>query len=128
MASIDFKRGRDELTAARRDLRGLLFAAFFFSIFVNLLMLTGPLYMLQVYDRVLGSRSEATLWALSALMAVMYLAMGLLDFARGRIMARIGADGAMRARMAAAEEEVAAGRIGPAAAASQVLDPILPRR
>ena len=91
MASIDFKRGRDELTAARRDLRGLLFAAFFFSIFVNLLMLTGPLYMLQVYDRVLGSRSEATLWALSALMAVMYLAMGLLDFARGRIMARIGA-------------------------------------
>ena len=91
MASIDFKRGRDELTAARRDLRGLLFAAFFFSIFVNLLMLTGPLYMLQVYDRVLGSRSEATLWALSALMAVLYLAMGLLDFARGRIMARIGA-------------------------------------
>ena len=91
MASIDFKRGRDELTAARRDLRGLLFAAFFFSIFVNLLMLTGPLYMLQVYDCVLGSRSEATLWALSALMAVMYLAMGLLDFARGRIMARIGA-------------------------------------
>ena len=91
MAFIDFKRGRDELTAARRDLRGLLFAAFFFSIFVNLLMLTGPLYMLQVYDRVLGSRSEATLWALSALMAVMYLAMGLLDFARGRIMARIGA-------------------------------------
>jgi ATP-binding cassette subfamily C protein len=91
MAPIEFKRGREELDAARRDLRGLLFAAFLFSIFVNLLMLTGPLYMLQVYDRVLGSRSEATLWALSALMVVLYAAMGVLDYARARVMSRIGA-------------------------------------
>ena len=91
MAQMEFKRGRDELDASRKDMRGLLFAAFFFSVFVNLLMLTGPLYMLQVYDRVLGSRSEPTLWALSALMAVLYLAMGVLDYSRGRIMARIGA-------------------------------------
>ncbi|MGV8988100.1 MAG: type I secretion system permease/ATPase [Cypionkella sp.] len=91
MAQLEFKRGRDELDATRRDMRGLLFSAFFFSIFVNILMLTGPLYMLQVYDRVLGSRSEPTLWALSALMAVLYLCMGFLDYARGRVMARIGA-------------------------------------
>ena len=38
-----------------------------FSLFINLLMLTGPIFMLQVYDRVLGSRSEATLVALAAL-------------------------------------------------------------
>lgn len=69
----------------------LVAAAVFFSIFVNLLMLTGPLYMLQVYDRVLGSRSEATLVALSLLAAFLFLAMGLLDHARGRILARIGA-------------------------------------
>ena len=69
----------------------LVAATVFFSIFVNLLMLTGPLYMLQVYDRVLGSRSEATLVALSLLAAFLFLAMGLLDHARGRILARIGA-------------------------------------
>ena len=49
-------------------------------------MLTGPLYMLQVYDRVLGSRSEETLIALSILVAFLYGMMGLLDYARGRIM------------------------------------------
>jgi len=91
MSQIEFKRGRDELDATRKDMRGLLFAAFIFSVFVNILMLTGPLYMLQVYDRVLGSRSEPTLWALSGLMAFLYLMMGVLDYSRGRIMARIGA-------------------------------------
>jgi ATP-binding cassette, subfamily C, bacterial len=56
-----------------------------------MLMLTGPLYMLQVYDRVLGSRSEATLVALSILVIFLFLAMGLLDHARSRLLARIGA-------------------------------------
>ncbi|GAB1477831.1 type I secretion system permease/ATPase [Paracoccaceae bacterium] len=59
--------------------------------FVNLLMLTGPLYMLQVYDRVLGSRSEPTLIAISALVIFLFLMMGLLDHARGRLLARVGA-------------------------------------
>ena len=54
-------------------------------------MLTGPLYMLQVYDRVRGSRSEATLIGLSILVIFLYGMMALLDFARGRIMARVGA-------------------------------------
>ena len=91
MSQTEFKRGRDEIDATRRDMRGLLLAAFLFSVFVNILMLTGPLYMLQVYDRVLGSRSEPTLWALSGLMAFLYLIMGILDYSRGRIMARVGA-------------------------------------
>lgn len=91
MAGADYKRGQDEITATRADQRGLLIAVFAFSVFVNLLMLTGPLYMLQVYDRVLGSRSEATLVALSVLVAFLFLAMGVLDHARGRLMARIGA-------------------------------------
>jgi ATP-binding cassette subfamily C protein len=72
-------------------MRGLLVGAFVFSVFVNALMLTGPLYMLQVYDRVLGSRSEPTLWALTGLMAFLFLVMGVLDYTRGRIMARVGA-------------------------------------
>ena len=83
--------GAAELRAARRESRPLFIAAFVFSIFVNLLMLTGPLYMLQVYDRVLGSRSEETLAALSILVVFLYAMMGLLDYARGRILSRIGA-------------------------------------
>jgi ATP-binding cassette subfamily C protein len=58
---------------------------------VNALMLTGPLYMLQVYDRVLGSGSEATLVALSVLVIGLFLAMGVLEYARGRVMAIVGA-------------------------------------
>lgn len=83
--------GKLELNAARRESRPLFIVAFVFSIFVNLLMLTGPLYMLQVYDRVLGSRSEETLVALSILVVFLYAMMGLLDYARGRILSRIGA-------------------------------------
>jgi ATP-binding cassette subfamily C protein len=47
--------------------------------------------MLNVYDRVLGSRSFETLVALSVLVGFMYLMMGILDYARGRIMGRVGA-------------------------------------
>ena len=54
-------------------------------------MLTGPLFMMQVYDRVLGSRSEETLLALFVLMAFLFGMMGLLDFVRGRVLSRIGA-------------------------------------
>jgi len=83
--------GFAELAAARRQSRPLFWSVGLFSFFANLLMLTGPLYMLQVYDRVLGSRSVETLVALSLLVAFLYGTMGILDFARGRIMARIGA-------------------------------------
>ena len=83
--------GRAELARVSSQSRGLLVAAILFSIFVNLLMLTGPIYMLQVYDRVLGSGSEATLIALSILVVFLFLTMGLLDHARTRLLARIGA-------------------------------------
>ena len=60
------------------------------SLFVNLLMLTGPLYMLQVYDRVITSQSMSTLVVISILMVAMYGFMGVLDFLRSRILVRIG--------------------------------------
>ena len=88
---IDRTRGLRELRGIRAEARLLFAAVFLFSVFVNLLMLTGPLYMLQVYDRVLGSRSEETLIALSILCGFLFLAMGLLDHARARIMARVAA-------------------------------------
>lgn len=78
------------LTAARRPLRPALAAALGFSAVVNLLMLTPALYMLQVYDRVLVSRSVPTLLALSLIAACLFIALGLLDHARARILARIG--------------------------------------
>ena len=49
--------GFAELRAARGGNLGLVMAVAVFSVAVNLLNLTGPLFMMQVYDRVLGSRS-----------------------------------------------------------------------
>jgi len=86
----DSLKGRSEIIAARRLSRNAIAAAFLFSVFINLLMLTSPLYMLQVYDRVLVSRSEPTLLALTLLMTFLFVIMGLLDHARGRVLARIG--------------------------------------
>ena len=56
---------------------------------VNLLYLTGSFFMLQVYDRVIPSRSLPTLLALSALAFALYLFQGFLDFVRGRVLTRI---------------------------------------
>ncbi|WP_375260724.1 type I secretion system permease/ATPase [Palleronia sp.] len=88
---VHIRRGAAQLRAVRAEYRRLFVAVGIFSLFVNLLMLTGPLFMLQVYDRVLGSRSEATLLALTLLMAFLFAMMGVLDFARGRVLSRIGA-------------------------------------
>ena len=77
MKEKQLKPGLDELRAVRRRSRGLYWSTGIFSFFVNMLMLTGPLYMMQVYDRVLGSRSEATLVALSLLVVFLYGMMGL---------------------------------------------------
>ncbi len=81
----------DDSEAATAPSRHFLAFGFLFSVFVNLLMLTGPLFMLQVYDRVLASRSEETLAALLILVVALYGLMWLLDFARTRLVARYGA-------------------------------------
>lgn len=61
-----------------------------FSLVINLLMLTGPLYMMLVYDRVLTSQSESTLVSLTLLIAGLFLIMGLLSAVRSKILVRIG--------------------------------------
>jgi len=88
---MQIPHGPEELRVARKESRSLYWAVGVFSFFANLLMLTGPLYMLQVYDRVLGSRSEETLLALSLLVVFLYGIMGLMEFVRGRVMGRVGA-------------------------------------
>lgn len=62
-----------------------------FSAVVNILMLTGPIFMLQVYDRVLPSGSGATLAALFALVCGLYAAMAVLDAVRLYLVADLGA-------------------------------------
>jgi len=76
---------------AMRSLRGGFFAIALFSLALNLMMLAGPLYMLQVYDRVLTSQSMETLIALSLLLGGVFVISGCLDFIRMRILNRLGA-------------------------------------
>ncbi|NSY99273.1 type I secretion system permease/ATPase [Agrobacterium tumefaciens] len=72
---------------------GILFRSFLvsglFSGVVNILALSGPLFMLEVYDRVIPSRSVPTLVALLILIVGLYAFSGILDIIRGRVMARI---------------------------------------
>jgi len=71
--------------------RGLWLAVAGFGTLLNPLLLTGPLFMLQVYDRVLAAGSGATLAVLFALVAFIHAMMALIDTARARLMLRIGA-------------------------------------
>jgi ATP-binding cassette, subfamily C, bacterial len=118
------RAGLAELAAVRRGAALALTFAFIFSALINLLMLTAPLYMLQVYDRVLASRSEETLVALSILAAFLFLIMGVLDHARGRIMARVGASlqAGLDARVHAASLHRLAGAPNDLAAQTAVRD------
>ena len=80
---------RSELAQVRAQLLHLFFIVGIFSFLVNLLLLTGPLYMLHIYDRVLPSGAVQTLVALSLMACLAYAVMGVLDHTRARITARI---------------------------------------
>ena len=80
---------RDVVRLAFQKVRTGFFSVAAVSCVVNLLMLTGPIFMLQVYDRVLTSQSVSTLVALSVLAVSMYAAMGLFDFLRNRVLSRV---------------------------------------
>ena len=71
--------------------RGALVAIFAISGVVNILALTGALYMLQIYDRVLSSQSIPTLVTLSILAICLYLFQGTLDVIRSQVLVRLGA-------------------------------------
>ncbi|HEV2559792.1 MAG TPA: type I secretion system permease/ATPase [Microvirga sp.] len=80
-----------ELSRALRRCSGSLFGVAVFSGAVNLLMLTGSIFMLQVYDRVIPSRSIPTLIGLALLVAGLFAVQGLLDLIRSRMLVRVGA-------------------------------------
>lgn len=76
---------------AMEGARATLWRITFFSFFINLLMLTSSIYMLQVYDRVLASRSEATLLFLTLFAAACLLTLAALEVVRSRMLVRLGA-------------------------------------
>jgi ATP-binding cassette, subfamily C, bacterial PrsD len=73
-----------------RVARNQVVVLFALSITSNVLMLTGSLFMLQVYDRVLPSRSTATLLALTGLVVVLYGFYALIEWIRARMAVRLG--------------------------------------
>ena len=81
---------RSELGDALRTCRNAFIGLGVISCMINVLYLTGSLFMLEVYDRVLPSRSVPTLIGLAILAAGMYFFQGTLDLIRGRILGRIG--------------------------------------
>lgn len=81
---------RSKIRTALEECRWGFIGLAAFSGMSNLLMLTGSFYMLQVYDRVLPSRSIPTLIGLSILALVLFMCQGGIDILRGRISARIG--------------------------------------
>ena len=83
--------GKSELSATLRSCRGVLISVAIFSGVVNLLMLTGAFYMLEVYDRVLPSHSLPTLIALSVLLVILLGTQSVIDLIRSRILVRFGA-------------------------------------
>ena len=82
--------GRSELGDALSACRGAFVGTALISGMSNILMLTGAMFMLEVYDRVVPSRSMATLVGLVVLAAGLYVALGVLEAIRVRILARIG--------------------------------------
>lgn len=84
------KKGQSELQAAFRSCSSALFMIVVFSLVINLLMLTGPLYMMLVYDRVLTSKSESTLVSLTLFIAGLLVVMGLLSAVRSKVLVRVG--------------------------------------
>lgn len=89
-AKSEARSSTSELSEALSACRGSFIAIGAFSAVLNILALTGSLFMMEVYDRVLPSRSIPTLLGLLALVVVLYLFQGFFDGIRGRLLVRVG--------------------------------------
>src|SRR3954452_22366444 len=88
-SSSETKSSETGFLAAVSACRGALMALALFSALINILYLTGSFYMLQVYDRVIPSRSVPTLIALSVLAGMLYAGQAALNFCRQRVLSRL---------------------------------------
>ncbi len=114
-------RKKSELGLALVECRSAFLGAGVFSFFINVLMLVSPLYMLQIYDRVLSSRNETTLVVLTVICAALLGVNSLLEVIRSRLLVRIGGrlDGLLNRRVFNAIFDLAIRR--PGASSSQAL-------
>ena len=98
---------KDELLGALKPFRNAFITVGVFSFFINLMMLAPSLYMMQVYDRVLGSRNETTLLALTLLILGLYGLNSLLESVRSIVLVRVSArlDMALNSRIFTAAYE-----------------------
>ncbi|MFZ5835900.1 MAG: type I secretion system permease/ATPase [Pseudomonadota bacterium] len=78
-----------ELAQVLGKSRSAFIGAGVFSFFINMLMLVSPLYMLQIYDRVLASRNETTLWVLTFVAVALIVVYAALETMRSRVLVRI---------------------------------------
>src|SRR5262249_6802079 len=95
---------------ALRGCRRYFVTALIFSLAINLLYLAAPLYMLQVYDRVISSASHVTLVMLTIALLFAFVALAGLDFVRARVLTRasVRLDGRVAGRVVAATMESSA--------------------
>lgn len=121
-SAADVTRSREVLAAIWRC-RSLFLGVGLFTALINVLALTGSLYMLQIYDRVIPSHSTPTLVGMTVLMLGLYIGYGILDFIRSRVMVRVGlrVEKQLRERVFACVQELPL-RLRPSA------DPMLPLR
>ncbi len=84
--------GKSELRRALEASKRALKAVGWFSCGINVLMLTGPIFMLQVYDRVMSSGSYWTLTVLLLITTALYGVIGMLEYIRTRVITRIGVE------------------------------------
>ena len=77
------------VSEALRYCRQTFFAVFIFSGVANLLMLAPAFYMLNVYDKAVGNNSVSTLAALSVITAILFIALGLMETFRSRLLAAV---------------------------------------
>jgi PrtD family type I secretion system ABC transporter len=84
------KKPGQEVISVLKASRGVIISTWVFSCIVNVLMLTGSMFMLQVYDRVIPSSSVPTLMALGLIVLILYAYYGFLEYVRTRLLVRIG--------------------------------------
>jgi len=85
------QKARNEIEIALASFKSVFITIGVFSAITNLLMLVPSIYMLQVYDRVLGSKNEITLLMLTLMMLGAYMVMSALELMRSFILVRVGA-------------------------------------
>jgi ABC-type protease/lipase transport system fused ATPase/permease subunit len=112
--SLAIKPKSDELGDVLQACRRYFLIALIFSLAINLLYLASPLYMLQVYDRVVSSASEVTLVMLTILLLLTLATLAAIDSVRARLLTRasLRLDRLLASRIVAATMEVAARGVG----------------